>query len=78
MQLAKPLTDFEPVNEILQESLSVQAIATSIELKLFDYLEETPCTATTLAKQAGSVELLLEPLLDLLVARNLLSKANNQ
>ena len=74
MKLVTPQTTFDPVTTIMREALAVQAIATAVDLNLFDFLEKTPCTSSSLAAQAGAIEEILEPTLDLLVAKDILEK----
>lgn len=75
MYTEKPHIDFAPIRTMLVESISTKVLMSAVELKLFDYLEE-PSTIASLAKKLNAVPELLESILDLLVAINLLNKVD--
>ncbi len=74
MLVVKPRTDFEPVHALLMESLSAKAVMSAVELKMFDYLEGREVEVSELADEMKLIPERLEPVLDILVAADLLVK----
>jgi len=72
MIIVKPENDFGPVRKALMESISPKVIMGAVELKLFDHLSNDGMTACDLAEVKGLVADRLEPVLDVLVASELL------
>ncbi|ADU63304.1 MAG: methyltransferase [Pseudodesulfovibrio sp.] len=73
MPFPTPKTSLAPVEHVLMESISAQAIIDAVRMNLFDHLSSQPMPAAVLAK---AMELKTEPLeamLDVLVDRHLLT-----
>ncbi len=73
MPFPTPKTSLAPVEHVLMESISAQAIIDAVRMNLFDHLSGKPMSAATLAE---TMELKAEPLeamLDVLVDRRLLT-----
>lgn len=75
MLVNKPLTSFESVNAMMIESFSAKAVMSAVELKIFDHTEGKKLNAADLADKLGLVAERLEPLLDILVAAELLTQS---
>lgn len=79
MLVTTPQTDFEPIHSMLMNnSLSSKAIIGAVELHIFDRLDGRALTAAALAEEGGWVTTRLEPLLDILVAADLLTRNNGE
>ncbi|CCH48667.1 methyltransferase [Pseudodesulfovibrio piezophilus] len=72
MSFPNPKASLAPIENTLMEAVSAHAILDSIELGIFDHLNEAPLTAHGLAEKLGLKEKPLEALLDVLVTKKLL------
>lgn len=75
MLVQKPIADFAPVNARILESVSAKVIMAAVELKLFDRLAGGAVSLSELADGMGVMADRLEPVLDMLVAVDLLERA---
>ncbi|CCO23657.1 methyltransferase [Maridesulfovibrio hydrothermalis] len=74
MLAMKPCASFESVNAMLMQSFSAKAVMSAVELKVFDHLQGKAFGAAALADELGLVAERLEPVLDILVAAELLDR----
>ncbi|MBI9081146.1 MAG: class I SAM-dependent methyltransferase [Pseudodesulfovibrio sp.] len=74
MHVMKPRADFEPVHALLMKSISGKAVMSAVEMKVFDRLEGREVKVVALADEMGVVAERLEPVLDILVAADLLTR----
>jgi len=74
MLVVSPKSDFEPVRKMMMEGLAIKAVLCAVNLKLFDYLDESVMDADALAGELGVIAVRLEPVLDILIACGLLEK----
>lgn len=66
--------DFAALNERIMGAVSAKAVLAAVDLRLFDRLEGVRMDAAALAAAMGLVSERLEPLLDILVALDLLTR----
>ena len=74
MQFIKPENSFRAVHDMLLGGLSAKAVSASVELKVFDAMEDGPASAEILADRLGLVGDRLEPVLDVLEAAGIIRK----
>lgn len=74
MKTIAPKTSFDPVHALLIQSISVQAVMAAVELNVFDFLGGDGVSAEALANRLSLVPARLEPVLDILVAADILEK----
>ncbi|WP_319543289.1 methyltransferase [uncultured Pseudodesulfovibrio sp.] len=75
MLVTKPQNNFEPVHAMLMQSFSAKVVMSAVDLKLFDRLDGLPRSASELADEIGGMVERLEPLLNLMVAADLVVKS---
>ncbi len=78
MLVQKPIADFAPVNARMLESVSAKVIMAALELKLFDRLAGRAVRLSELADEMGVMANRLEPVVDILVAVELLERAGEK
>lgn len=71
MPFPTPKTSLAPIENILMESISSQAIIDAVRMKLFDLMDQAPKSAETLARELGVKVAPLEAMLDMMVVRDL-------
>lgn len=72
MSFPVPNTSLAPIEDILMDTLTAQAVIDSVRMKLFDHLATAPMDTEALATKMGLQPKPLEALLDLLVYRDIL------
>ncbi|WP_027721715.1 methyltransferase [Maridesulfovibrio zosterae] len=72
MFIAIPENDFGPVRKLIMESITPKLIIAAVKLKLFDFISDIGTTAGDLADDMGLEAVRLEPVLDVLVASEIL------
>lgn len=77
MLVTKPQNNFEPIHAMLMQSFNAKAIMSAVELKIFDLLEGSVREASSLADEMEVSIERLEPLLNVLVAADLVVKEND-
>ncbi|MUM78618.1 methyltransferase [Pseudodesulfovibrio sp. F-1] len=73
MPFPTPKTSLAPVENVLMEAISAQAIIDAVEMRLFDHLSRQPMPAASLAQTMQLKSEPLEAMLDILVERQLLT-----
>nr|WP_321258281.1 methyltransferase dimerization domain-containing protein [uncultured Pseudodesulfovibrio sp.] len=77
MLVTKPQNHFEPIHAMLMQSFTAKVVMSAVELKIFDLLDRSARKASELAEEMEAKIERLEPLLNVLVAAELLIQEND-
>jgi len=77
MNIANPNMSFQPIQNLLLSSIAAKALLAAVEFKLFDNLKNQSMNVETLAHKLSAIPERLEPVLDILVSTQLLSRRDS-